>query len=367
WAIPADRFSVRWTRQLSLPAGNYRFTVRADDGVRLWVNNHLLVDAWKDQAATYTVDLYLPGGAAPVKMEYYENAGAALAQLTWAPAGGATPPPPEQAWRGEYFNNPWLSGPAALVRDDAEINFNWGNGSPASWAIPADRFSVRWTRQLSLPAGNYRFTVRADDGVRLWVNSQLVIDAWKDQVAAYTVDLYLPGGAAPVKMEYYENAGGALAQLTWAPAGGATPPPPTGAVIVDDRDAGFTKGGLATSWRTVSEGYGGGLVWTRNNDWQRPNYNWARWYPTLRAGRYEVFVYIPDRYSTTSRASYWVSHADGFTLRVVDQSANSNRWVSLGTYRFQGNRNDYVSLADVTYETYLSRLIAFDAVKWEPR
>jgi len=52
---------------------------------------------------------------------------------------------------------------------------------------------------------------------------------------------------------------------------------------------------------------------------------------------------------------------------VVSQSANGDRWVSLGTYRFQGNANDYVSLADVTFEARLSRLIAWDAVKWEPR
>jgi len=83
--------------------------------------------------------------------------------------------------------------------------------------------------------------------------------------------------------------------------------------------------------------------------------------------QHQVYVYIPDRYSTTAQARYWISHAGGLTLRIVNQSAFSNQWVSLGTYRFQGNSNDYVSLADVTFEPYLSRLIAFDAVKWVPR
>jgi hypothetical protein len=99
----------------------------------------------------------------------------------------------------------------------------------------------------------------------------------------------------------------------------------------------------------------------------RPNYNWARWYPQLGQGTYEVFVFIPARYSTTAQARYWISHGDGFTLRVVNQSALGGQWVSLGTYRFAGSRGDYVSLADVTYEPYVSRLIAFDAVKWERR
>ena len=51
----------------------------------------------------------------------------------------------------------------------------------------------------------------------------------------------------------------------------------------------------------------------------------------------------------------------------MNQSAYSDQWVSLGTYKFRGNSLDYVSLADVTYEPYLSRLIAFDAVKWVRR
>ena len=43
------------------------------------------------------------------------------------------------------------------------------------------------------------------------------------------------------------------------------------------------------------------------------------------------------------------------------------QWVSLGTYSFQGTGSDYVSLSDVTYESYRTRLIGFDAVNWERR
>ncbi len=196
------------------------------------------------------------------------------------------------------------------------------------------------------------------------MNGHLLIDAWKDQPPrAYTGDIYLPGGSVTVQMEYYENRGNATAQVSWEPITS----PPSDEVIVDDADPGFVKGGSSTGWRTAAEGYNGHLTWTQNNDRSRYNYNWARWYSELAARNYEVFVYIPDRYTTTSQARYWISHADGDTLRVVDQSANGDRWVSLGTYRFRGNHNDYVSLADITYESYASRLIAFDAVKWEPR
>jgi hypothetical protein len=103
------------------------------------------------------------------------------------------------------------------------------------------------------------------------------------------------------------------------------------------------------------------------HDTVRANYNWARWYPDLTPGFYEVFVYIPFRYTTTAQARYWIAHEGGLSLQIVDQSANGDKWVSLGTYRFRGDGSGYVSLADVTFEPYLSRLIAFDAVKWDPR
>jgi hypothetical protein len=357
--IGVDRFSIRWTRNLDLPAGQYRFTMTVDDGARLWVNGHLLIDQWKDQPATsYSGEIYLPGGPVPVKMEYYENGGLAVARLSWDGVGSGV-----THWRGEYFNNTSLAGAPALVRDDAQIAFDWGNGSPAPGVIAADRFSARWTRTLDLSPGRYRFAVTGDDGVRLWVNGQLLIDAWYDQAArTYSAAIDLAGGAVPVKLEYYENAGLAVAELSWSPDG-----VPSEGVIVDDTDPGFVYGGAPAGWREVSEGYGGHLTWTWNNDWQRTDYNWARWFPFLSPGRYEVFVYIPERYSTTSSARYLVAHADGYTSRLVDQSTNGDRWVSLGTYNFNGSNEEYVSLTDATGEARRTRLIAFDAVKWEPR
>ena len=360
--VNADGFSARWTRYLDLAGGTYRFTTTSDDGLRLWVDGTLLIDEWYDHSAkTVSADKALAAGHHLVTVEFSETTGDAVAKLSWAPAVSIT------NWRGAYFNNRTLSGSPALVRDDTQINFDWGSGSPAPGIIGADNFSVRWTRTLNLAAGSYRFSATVDDGVRLWVGSHLLIDAWRDQAArTYADTIYVPAGGIAVKMEYYENGGAAVAKLSWAKTdGGSTPAP--GTVIVDNGDAGFVKGGRAASWRTEPEGYDGDLLWTQNNDYARANYNWARWYPNLKAGRYQVYVYIPHRFTTTARARYWISHANGYTLRIVNQSAYSNGWVSLGTYRFRGTRDDYVSLADPTGEAYLTRLIAWDAVKWVRR
>lgn len=231
--VGTDKFSARWTRTWDLPAGNYRFTVTMDDGARLFVNGQTLIDGWRDQLErSVSRDIQLPGGAVTIQLEYYERTGPALAQLRWQrlaaeptpvvePTPVPEPPPvaepPITDWRGEYFNNRTLSGTPALVRNDGAIDFDWGNGSPAPGPITADDFSVRWTRTLNLAAGNYRFTTQADDGIRLTLNGQLVIDNWREQpLSTYTTDLYLDGTPFTVEVTYFEASGRAAAQLGWA-------------------------------------------------------------------------------------------------------------------------------------------------------
>jgi len=360
-AVRADGFSARWVRYFDLTAGRYRFTATSDDGIRVFLNGAAIIDRWYDQGVTTTsVDRNLSAGHHLLVVEYYENSGDAVAGFSWEPLQEVA------NWRGEYFNNTSLEGPPALVRDDAQIDFTWGEGSPARPTIRADLFSVRWTRHLSLKTGSYRFSMTVDDGGKLWVNNHLLINAWKDQSpTTYHGVIYVPAGGVPVKMEYYENGGAATARLSWARTDGD--PGGGGVIIVDDGDRGFVKGGAARSWRSASQGYGSDMLWTKNNDQTRANYNWARWYPKLSARRYEVFVYIPSRFATTTKARYWISHAGGFTLKVVNQSRHRDQWVSLGTYAFRASDKDYVSLSDITYEPYLSRQIGFDAVKWVPR
>jgi len=361
--IPADGFSARWMRTLGFTAGTYRFFASSDDGIRLWVDNRLLIDAWHDQQLpnTHWGDLQLGQGLHEVKVEYYENGGEAHAHVWWQQVGTSF-----SGWKGEYFSHRYLTGDPALVRDDATINFDWGTGAPASW-LPADNFSVRWTRQLSFSPGYYRFSARSDDGIRIWLDNGLVIDKWypMDHQLHYVDGIYL-SGTHQLKVEYFEQTGNARVNFWVESSGSATPMPSSGTVIVDNTDADFVRGGASSSWRSAGTGYGGGILWTRNNDYARANYNWAHWQPTLSPGRYEVFAYIPPQYANTKAAQYWIKHAGGYSLRAVDQSVYFGQWVSLGTYDFSGSY-EYVSLSDITYETYLSKMIAFDAVKWEPR
>jgi hypothetical protein len=383
-AVPADRFSVRWKQSLGFAAGTYRFLTSTDDGARVWVDNRLVIDAWYNQSLpnTRTGDITLNDGLHEIKVEYYEDGGQASAHVWWQRVEPYPIPgiPTSNAWRGEYYSNRDLIGGPALVRDDAAIYFDWSTSSPASW-IPADNFSARWTRQLTFSPGYYRFSVQSDDGVRVWLDSGLVIDKWYPMANElhYVDGIYL-SGQHQIKVEYFELTGFARIQFWFSPSGTPAQPTPTPApnpapapalvptvALVDNSSPGFVRGGATGAWRSAAVGYGGSLIWTWNNDYGRPGYNWGRWYPDLAPGRYEVSVYIPADYATTTNARYWVRHAEGYTLVRVDQSAMQGGWVSLGTYRFAGDDSEYVSLSDITYERYISRMLAWDAAKWEPR
>jgi hypothetical protein len=226
--VNSDDFSVRWTRTLYFNAGTYRFSATMDDGMRIWIDGALVIDEWKDsQVRTVAVDLPMTAGDHDIEVQYYEAGGKAVAKFWWGPAGGP-PDVPVNRWQGLYFNNQTLNGPPAFTRADSEINFNWKTGSPWS-TIQSDHFSARWTGVFDHAPGTYRFTVVSDDGVRLWVNNQLIIDEWQDnQNVTFQADLALPGGSAPVRLDYYENTGAALVKLTAEQiAGSAGSPSPT--------------------------------------------------------------------------------------------------------------------------------------------
>lgn len=128
---------------------------------------------------------------------------------------------PPSSWKGEYFANRVLSGTPAMVRDDgaAGLSFNWATASPGSaCGIGTDNFSARWTRTVNFAAGTYRFKTRTDDGVRLYIDDVLRIDKWVDRGVPPVPDavvVVLPAGNHTLRMEYYENAGLASAELSW--------------------------------------------------------------------------------------------------------------------------------------------------------
>ena len=137
---------------------------------------------------------------------------------THTPTATAVVPTPTGAGlTGAYYDNLDFTN-LKLTRVDSIVNFNWGNGSPAS-GIGSDTFSVRWLGQV-LPAYSqtYTFYTTSDDGVRLWVNGQQLINNWNDYPPTEnqgTINL-VAGQRYDIRIEYYENGSGAVAQLSWS-------------------------------------------------------------------------------------------------------------------------------------------------------
>lgn len=246
--VPVDGFSARWTRQLNFREAYYRFAVWADDGIRVWIDGELLIDEWQDGVIEgLAVERFVPGGTHSLRVEYYENTGGAMARFllervtaptatpsptstaintatpTLTPTPTATPPPtvapPGQvlpgAWQGDYFTNPLFAGAPALTRTDAEINFDWGLGSPAE-GLPNDAFSVRWTGSVWLPEGRYRYSLTADDVARLIIDGQPVLGPQQGRAAAplQAAEVFLSEGTHFFQVEYVELTGTAFVRLT---------------------------------------------------------------------------------------------------------------------------------------------------------
>jgi len=121
--------------------------------------------------------------------------------------------------RGDYFSGQSFNT-LKQSRTDAQVNFNWKTGAPLT-TLGVDNFSVRWTGQI-MPrySETYTFHTLSDDGIRLWVNGQQIINNW---TVHHTTDdqgtIALQAGQKyDIKLEYYEQNGGATSKLLWASA-----------------------------------------------------------------------------------------------------------------------------------------------------
>ncbi|MCI0709958.1 MAG: SH3 domain-containing protein [Chloroflexi bacterium] len=138
------------------------------------------------------------------------------------------------SWHAEYFANQYLVAPATLVREEGALNYNWGANRPVEIDnFPADYFSVRWTTRPTLDAGNYRFSVTADDSVKLTVDyTSVVIDTMNAPQAGQklTADFTLSAGSHYFQIDYRELAGNASITATLEKLDGQQQPNPDGSV-----------------------------------------------------------------------------------------------------------------------------------------
>jgi hypothetical protein len=212
--VPPEQFSARFERTLTLPAGYYEFSVQADDGVRVWIDGDLVVDEW--HLATPPVYRFARNlsGPTPVRIDYFEAGGQAGIRFSYRLVTEF----PE--WKASYFNVIDLrGGPDWIVAEpltESALSHYWSLGSPVPGVISDDNWSARWTGTYFFERGDYLFWARADDGVRLWIDDILVLDAWKDG-AGYVEEFFNQVGTGnhTITVEYYERGGLARLEVDW--------------------------------------------------------------------------------------------------------------------------------------------------------
>ncbi len=207
------------TGLLPLPAGGSIAVIGEAAGPTLSINQQ---DGSAYVVAPYLVTPYegivqRAGGSANV--QYAQGDALAAVALSTVPAQYLTPRVGSgSGLTGEYFSNMTLAGSPVVTQNSPQVDFVW-NASPIA-GIPADNWSARWTGTITVPtSATYPFSITSDDGSRLFINGQEIIDNWSDG-AAHTGSgtAFLPAGQpTPIEVDYYQNTGGSSLSLGWQP------------------------------------------------------------------------------------------------------------------------------------------------------
>jgi uncharacterized protein YraI len=241
--VPADKFSARITTDVYFPSGTYRFYMVNDDRAHLYVDFQSKINNWDNNQVGQlrTVDITLSAGTYHIQVDYREEEGAAYVFLDWESTADGIQGPSFQIpgsvvggnWTAEYFTNTNLSGPAFAVRGETTPAHNWAFGAPIA-GMPVDNFSARWTSSQTFDGGTYTISVRADDGVRVFVDNIQYINQWGLATGqTYTATISPTRGNHLVRVEFFEA--GEIAFLEFSLTANARPPTaPTGAYIVVD-------------------------------------------------------------------------------------------------------------------------------------
>jgi uncharacterized protein YraI len=249
-AVPPDFFSARYESSMAISPGNYLLTLRMDDGARLFVDDQLVLDDWRVGPVRELTTVRLLGSSVRLRVEYFEESGAASIFFALTPLGAppvAPTPPPWQGpapdlpvvldqWLAQYFNNTDLGGSPAAAQYEArgvyQLDQNWGLGAPAA-GIGPDFWSARFEGRFYFAGGDYEFFAVSDDGVRVYIDDILLINAWFDGYNERSNRFNQIGeGWHTLRVEFYERTGRANVRVWWSFAGsrqpltGPLPPPP---------------------------------------------------------------------------------------------------------------------------------------------
>jgi hypothetical protein len=212
--IPADNFSARWTRSFEFTEeGDYRFWADVDDGVKLYLDGWLLIDEWNTNPYVLHSGVFadIKPGVHTLIVEFFEAAGDAHLKVWFEKTLVSA-----DKWVGEYYNNPDFRDAPVVVREDEDLDFDWGDDEPISGMN--DDFSVRWQRMIDLSGGDYDFeaTLAEDDRVKIYLDDWLVLEEDSDNGGTVTDSFKNVGaGLHTIRVEYQDYSGEASLEVDW--------------------------------------------------------------------------------------------------------------------------------------------------------
>jgi len=212
--IPADHFSARWSRAFEFAEeGDYRFLADVDDGVKLYLDGWLIIDEWNTNPYVLHSGAFadIKPGVHTIVVEFFEAAGDAHIKVWFEKTLVSA-----DKWVGEYYNNPEFRDAPFLVREDGDLDFDWGDDEPASGMN--DDFSVRWQRTVTLKEGDYDFeaNLAEEDRVKIYLDNWLIIDKGSNDGGTVS-GTFNDVGAGPhtISVEYQDYAGEARIEVEW--------------------------------------------------------------------------------------------------------------------------------------------------------
>lgn len=239
-ALTMPTYSVRWTGQVQAAlTGPMTFYTTSDDGVRLFIDDQLIIDDWPDHDTTEDAGTVTLTAARRynVRLEFKESGGGAEISFAWgnlclpretipisrlfpsytgmvcpAPASGSGP-----GLQGEYFAAEDFTD-LRTTHDGESVDWDF-IGGPSDHAVGPDHFSVRWTGQLlARYTGPTTLHTLSSGAVRLWLDGQLVIDDWKphDEIEDTAVVTLTAGRQHDIRLEFVADTDHSAIHLLWS-------------------------------------------------------------------------------------------------------------------------------------------------------
>ncbi|MBF0258619.1 MAG: PD40 domain-containing protein [Desulfamplus sp.] len=202
-----DEFSVLWEGDFDFPiSSDYIFSATADDGIRIYVDGSIVVDRWSGAAGVGRTEVttYITSGTHTVRVEYFENTGAALAKVLWGP---------KNTFTEKYYTNTSFSGTPAITNESLYFNNNEFN---KSWPNASSGHSSKFEGYFYFTAGDYDFITLQDDGMKVWVDNDLIFSHWDaTSLKAQIHKKSVTEGWHRIRMDYVNYGGPGFAVVRW--------------------------------------------------------------------------------------------------------------------------------------------------------